>query len=141
MSKLFTEACFLSDEGKKIFKEVLNDSISMLLNQATSESELRIIGSLIQQRVGEMTTTAVVDRKQKLETLQKLSDEEFKIYLEEKYGKDYLFKTLTPEEFDRCPVISQEKIREALEEGAKAVRSMQHSCISFPNPKGGPTYK
>ena len=64
MSKLFTEAGFLSDEGKRIFKEVLNDKISMLLKQASNETELRIIGSLIQQRVGEMVASAVSDRKE-----------------------------------------------------------------------------
>jgi hypothetical protein len=104
MSKLFTEAGFLSDEGKRVFKEVLNGKISMLLKQAKNENELRIIGSLIQQRVGELTTTAVADRKERVTFLQKMSDLEFKGYLEEKYGKDYFFKaSLTPEELDRCP--------------------------------------
>lgn len=63
MSKLFTEAGFLSDEGKRVFKEVLDGKISMLLAQATSENELRLIGSLIQQRIGELVTSAVVDKK------------------------------------------------------------------------------
>jgi hypothetical protein len=141
MSKLFTEAGFLSDEGKRVFKETLNNNISMLLKQASSETELGIIGSLIQQRVGEMVTSAVADRKEKVTFLQKMSDDEFKEYLITKYGEDYFFKaSLTPEEFDRCPVPSQEKLQEALEEGMKAAQGVMHSCFPFPK-GGGPTYR
>lgn len=140
MSKLFSEAGFLSDEGKRVFKEVLNGKISMLLKQATNETELRIIGSLIQHRVGEMTTSAIVDRKDKMAILQKMSDEEFKVYLEEKYGKEYALKsTLTTEELERCPTISQDHIRELLEEGALVRQHPSRSGIIRSN--RGPTYK
>ena len=63
MSKLFTEAGFLSNVGKEKFAQVLDKEVRSLLNDATSASELRLIGSLIHQRIGELVTSAVVDKK------------------------------------------------------------------------------
>jgi hypothetical protein len=63
MSKLFTEAGFLSNVGKETFAQVLDKEVRILLNAATSASELRLIGSLIQQRVGELVANAVADKK------------------------------------------------------------------------------
>jgi len=62
MSKLFTEAGFLSDEGRRVFKETIDKNISMLLGNATNENELRLIGSLIHQRVGQMVTDRLIKK-------------------------------------------------------------------------------
>ena len=62
MSKLFTEAGFLSDEGRRVFKETIDRNISMLLVNATNENELRLIGSLIHQRVGQMVTDRLIKK-------------------------------------------------------------------------------
>jgi hypothetical protein len=121
MSKLFTEAGFLSNVGKETFAQVLDKEIRILLNAATTENEIRLIGSLIQQRVGELTTTAAVDKNQKLAQLRSMSKADWKVYLTEKYGEDYFLKaSLTPEELECCPTVSKEEIEKALEEGAKA---------------------
>lgn len=63
MSKLFTENGFLSDSGKDTFAQFLDKEIVMLLNSAESESELRLIGSLIMQRVGNLTADYVLKLK------------------------------------------------------------------------------
>ncbi len=120
MSKLYTEGGFLSDEGKRLFSETLDGSVFKLLDGATSESELRMIGSLIQQRVGTLITNATVARGQKLAQLRSMSKEDWKVYLTAKYGEDYCLKaTLTPEELECCPIVSKEEIEKALEEGSK----------------------
>lgn len=61
-NKLFTEGGFLSDFGKVSFALILDKEVGNLLAEAESENELRIIGSLIQQRVGQLVTDAVVKK-------------------------------------------------------------------------------
>lgn len=58
MSKMFKENGLLSQEGERVFKEILDNKINVILNQATSEQELRILGSLLHSRIGD----AVADR-------------------------------------------------------------------------------
>ncbi len=53
MEKLFKENGYLSENGELVFDAFLDKAILMLLNGAESESELRLIGSLIQKRVGD----------------------------------------------------------------------------------------
>lgn len=63
MSKLFNEAGFLSDEGQRVFREVLDGKVKMILCQAANETELRIIGSLICQRVGNLVANNIEEHK------------------------------------------------------------------------------
>jgi hypothetical protein len=60
--KLFTEAGFISPEGDSYFKEVLDGKIKSILNQATSEAEIRIISSLLHQRIGIFTTNKLNEK-------------------------------------------------------------------------------
>ena len=53
MSKLYTENGFLSEYGEAQFRD-LNKEINRLLNNAHSERETRLIGSLIQKKVGDL---------------------------------------------------------------------------------------
>lgn len=105
MSKLYTENGFLSEEGKMLFKELLDGKIATLLRQAKDENELRLIGSLIHKRVGDLVADAVLEKKEKIAQLQAMSDEDFENYLEDKYskhGKDWKLKAVfTSEELDR----------------------------------------
>ena len=137
MSKLFTEAGFLSSEGNRVFKEVLDSKIKMLLSQASNEQELRIISSLILQRVGEMTSTAITTKQQTVAELKKLSVKELCDHFEKKYGPQWVFVSLTPEELEACPVLTEEELRQALEEGAEQSQAMFDATkhISFPNPR------
>jgi hypothetical protein len=63
MSKLFNEGGFLSAVGKETFAIALDKEIKSLLAKATNETEMRIIGSLIQHRAGELCTSALVNLK------------------------------------------------------------------------------
>lgn len=57
--------------------------------------------------------------------LNEMSDAEFETYLKSKYGEKWRFISLTPEEFERCPIISQEEIKERLAEGRKHRQTLQ----------------
>lgn len=79
-----------------------------------SEKILRILFSKIKAKMTE---------KQNLEImLDKMSNEEFEQYLKDKYGPHWMLVTLLPEELDRCPVITDEEIKEALRQGAEDAR-------------------
>ena len=67
MSKLFKENGFLSEFGENTFETYLDEEIHGLLNKAESESELRLIGSLIMQRVGTIVANRVLDLNKKKE--------------------------------------------------------------------------
>lgn len=54
--KLYKENGYLSEFGEKTFKLFLDKEIESLLKESKSESELRLIGSLIQKRVGDLVS-------------------------------------------------------------------------------------
>lgn len=132
MEKLFKENGMLSAAGEDNFAQFLDGDIIVLLNDAEDESELRLIGSLIQQRVGKLVTDAIQSRRGAISKLSKMTDAEFETYLEEKYGSKWRLKSLTPEEFERFPKLSKEKIEDLLEEGKKYITEKVRSGMRFP---------
>lgn len=65
--KLFRSNGFLSEAGENTFETYLDEEINRCLNTAETESELRIIGSLIANRVGNMVANRVAALKNKKE--------------------------------------------------------------------------
>jgi hypothetical protein len=65
--KLFKQNGFLSEDGENAFETYLDEQIHKLLNRAESESELRLIGSLIANRVGNMVADRVTALNKKKE--------------------------------------------------------------------------
>jgi len=51
MKKIFTDNGFLTEEASEDFESYLDKEINILLNQALTENEARVIGSLICKRV------------------------------------------------------------------------------------------
>lgn len=66
-TKLYKPNGFLSECGESVFKDHLDKEINNLLSQAENEAELRLIGSLIINRVGNMVADRVVDLNKKKE--------------------------------------------------------------------------
>lgn len=66
-TKLYKPNGFLSECGESVFRNHLDKEISSLLSQAESEAELRLIGSLIMNRVGNMVADRAVDLNKKKE--------------------------------------------------------------------------
>ncbi len=54
-----------------------------------------------------------------MKQLSDMTDQEFYDHLITKYGMRWMLVSLTPEELERCPTISDEDIKDALEEGKK----------------------
>jgi hypothetical protein len=65
--KLFKQNGFLSEFGEEAFQDYLDQRVHFLLNTAESESELRLIGSLIMNRVGNMIADRVTALNKKKE--------------------------------------------------------------------------
>jgi len=61
MNKMFKENGSISEEGERVFKEILDSKIDMILNQASNKQELRIIGSLIYSRIGDAIADKIRD--------------------------------------------------------------------------------
>ncbi len=57
--KLFNEQGFLNEDGKKYFRAHLDESIDCLLINAKSEDEIRILGSLISNYVGNIISNKI----------------------------------------------------------------------------------
>jgi len=61
--KLYTDTGFLSQHGEMAFSMFLDKEVAHLLNAAKTESELRVIGSLICKRVQDKVSDRVSDLK------------------------------------------------------------------------------
>jgi hypothetical protein len=97
MNNLFTENGFLSDIGKETFSQILDKEINILLNDAKSENEARLITSLIYQRIGNITADYIA----KLMVPKSLmSKEEYSQFLVDKYGINWCFSMLSGDEYD-----------------------------------------
>mgnify|MGYP000919101803 CR=1 FL=1 len=63
--KLFLTNGFLSEFGKKEFGEHLIPGLLSLLNEAENETEVQLIASLIQQKVGEVALNFKLQKSNK----------------------------------------------------------------------------
>lgn len=61
--KLYTDTGFLSNRGEMTLSMFLDKELAHLLNEAKSESELRIIGSLLCKRVQDKVSERISDLK------------------------------------------------------------------------------
>lgn len=130
MTKLFNENGFLSEYGAESFKQ-LDDEINVLLNSANDETELRLIGTLIQKRVGDAISNKAQAKKEIAAKFASMTDEQFEGYLKAKYGKNWLLVSLTPEEFARVPRLTKEDIENALEKGRQAMEDYYRNTAPF----------
>lgn len=120
MSKLFKENGMISEEGERVFQEILDSKIAVILKQAENETELRILGSLIMGRVGNAITDQIQAKQAIKNKFDTMSDDQFYGYLRAKYGEQWMLVSLTSEELARCPVPTAEQMKATLEEGRKA---------------------
>lgn len=63
--------------------------------------------------------------------LNEMTDEEFYSFLKEKYGDMWMLVTLTPEEFDRLPRLTDEEITALLKQGYQEKLELE-SRLSLP---------
>lgn len=139
MKKLMKEDGTFTDFGKAETSH-LKEAINMVLHHADTNEmnigELRTLGSLIAKMVGDAVSERLQKKKEAVNKLQAMSDEEFTSYLQNKYGDGWRLKTLTSEEHERCPAISDAVLQAALEEGRKHVKAFLDQQGSFMPPRG-----
>lgn len=97
MSKLYKENGMISEEGQRVFKETIDAKIRMLLGQGETETEVRIIASLIHARVGDFA----LDKIQEFNKFEQMSDDEFDQYLKNQYGDNWMHMSLSWPELKR----------------------------------------
>lgn len=125
--KMFTENGFLSEEGERVFSEIIDSKISTILKQAKNDDELRILESLLKNRIGEAVFNVMQAKREITAKFAAMTDEQFEAYLKAKYGEKHLFISLTPEELDRVPRLTREEVRGALSKGIKAAQEFYNS--------------
>ena len=60
---------------------------------------------------------------------EQMTDEQFYLYLKDKYGPRWQFASLTKEEYERVPPLTEEQIKKALEEGAIAHKAVEEAFV------------
>jgi len=131
-NKLFTENGFLSPEGERVFKEMLDAKVRTIINSAEGETEIQIVGSLLQQRIGNLVSESLQAKRDLTKKLSQMTDEQFEGYLKAKYGSNWMFQSLTTEEIERCPkLFHTEEIESILKERAKHVTKFPRNGVRF----------
>jgi len=118
-SKLVQENCTaFSPEGEKLFgplKQALSDLFNSEEVKGMSNTQKHIIGSIMSNMVGNHVSDSIREHDELINMYNAMSDEVFEVYLKEKYGEGWLFKTLTPEEFDRSRPIAKANVAKIME--------------------------
>lgn len=99
--KLFKKNGFLSEVGESTFRSNLDKEISTLLSSAENEAELRIIGSLISNRVGNMVADRVAALNKPAETKPMCNGSMWR----DEYGNE----TFTHDLYTFCPACDSKK--------------------------------
>lgn len=122
MKKLFEGNGFLTEEGKKAFASVqsqLNETLNNVCRDM-SESEMLMVQATLAKMVGDTMSWHIQAKRDLHNKFAAMSDEQFEGFLRAKYGEKWRCFSLTKEELDRCPRMTQEQVREALSKGIKA---------------------
>jgi hypothetical protein len=115
--KFFNDNGFLSEDGKRMLLE-FNTAIENLMTtdevDDMSETELRAMGSVLSKIVGDTITNRISRKLQETDKFTAMSDIEFESYLTNKYGNNWVFVSLTPEELSRVPALDLDKLRKEM---------------------------
>lgn len=111
--KFFDDNGFLSEDGKRMLLE-FNTAIENLIAtdevDDMSEAEIRAMGSVLSKNIGDAVANRISRKLQEKNKLTAMSEKDFEAYLKNKYGDNWFFMTLTPEEFDRVPTLDFDQI-------------------------------
>ena len=122
MRKLFKGNGLLTEEGRNTFQtlqSVLDGVVSDVCRDMT-ESEMQTVQAALAKMVGDTMSNAMQAKRNLKSKLAAMSDEQFEGFLKAKYGEKWRFISLTKEEYERVPRLTQEEVRESLSKGIKA---------------------
>lgn len=138
MSKYFIENGSLSEAGLHLVSGIKNKLEEIITSDEIrymSEAELRMIETHLHKLLGDTISNKLAARQQLQAKYQAMSDDEFYSYLKEKYGAMWRWLSLTPEELERVPPLTNEQIEKAIEEGRKARQAAEEATSYYiPNP-------
>ena len=120
---VFTENGNLNENGKKVtapLASALEHIFASYEVKDMSIDEMRSFGASLAKIVKDEVSNRIQGKLDVKTKFGHMTDDQFNAYLRVKYGKEFALKTLTPEEFDRLPLIPKEVFDKALEEGRKA---------------------
>lgn len=122
MRKLFQGNGLLTEEGRNVFQTVQSalDGVVSDVCRNMSESEMLTVQAALAKMVGDTMSNAMQAKRDLKNKFAEMSNEQFEAFLEAKYGKKWRFISLTKEELDRVPRLTQEEVRESLSKGIKA---------------------
>jgi hypothetical protein len=128
----FNDNGFLSEEGKRMLLE-FNTAIENLMAtdevDDMSETEIRALGSVLAKIVGDVISNRISRKLQENVKFEAMSDDDFETYLKNKYGDNWVFMTLTPEEFKRVPTLDLDKL-------FKDIHTIGQSLMDYLNTNG-----
>lgn len=141
MNRWIKETGFLSEEGDGAvmdFKIALNRLLLQPEVQAMGEIELRTLSCVLHNLVGNIMSNHMRAEKLAAGPFDSMTDEQFDKYLQDKYGAEWMTKSLQPEEIKRA--LLQASVVDLLKKtfGSEYIPLPQHG-VRFP--KRGPTYK
>lgn len=125
MNKLFAENGLLSADGKMVAQPLASGLESVFSNpqvKSMSEAEIRALGSNLSKMVGDFISERLQAKRDIANKFNEMNDAQFEAYLKVKYGDRWMLVTVTQDEMDRVrtmAAMSDERIREALEQGRK----------------------
>jgi hypothetical protein len=113
MKKIFDGNGILNETGKNLlldFNTALDNLMSSDEVYDMSESEIRTLGSVLAKILGDRISHRIANKVKTTSKLDKMTDEEFEKYLLDKYGSNWHFLSLSPEEYARVPTLDFDKI-------------------------------
>jgi hypothetical protein len=128
--KLFKENTFLTEEGKEFlepFQKALDAVFASPEGRELTISQIRILGSTLAHMVGDKVSNTIQERSDLTSKFNSMNDDEFKAYMEAKYGPRWIFISVTMEELERCTKLSENHAFSIMEESQKL----------FPPPSNG----
>ena len=133
--KFFNDNGFLSEDGKRMLLE-FNTAIDNLLAtdevDDMSETEIRAMGSVLAKTIGDAIANRISRKLQEKNKFESMSDDDFEVYLKNKYGDNWAFMTLTPEEFERVPTLDLDKLFKDMQDiGESLMKHLNSNGVRF----------
>lgn len=140
--KLFTEQGFLNKDGEKAVTK-LKSELERLLTEAKAE-DIQTLGCILHKIVGDAVSDAALAKRQLTNKFNAMSDEEFDLYLKNKYepivGAQWFLKApLTEEEGERISQTFTRNIQQWMEKEKNKPRE-QHYGVRL-SPRHKPRYR
>ncbi len=132
MNKFFKDNGFLSEEGEQLTGDFRSALTKLFARRddvhKMSVSELQSLGANLAKMVGDAVSKQiqVLDDKARNKAalarkLADMTDEQFYAFMTAKYGDRWQLVSITDEELERCPRMSEEQMQKVMDE-ALAIR-------------------